>query len=80
MTAPLRSFGRLLTTITGSCSRKIRYSDEFGARGAGQIISEKFGHPVFLYPCDICRGYHLTQRPQRNPSRDVAYAFRPAPR
>lgn len=80
MTAPLRSFGRLLTTIHGSCARKIRYSDEFGARAAGQCISERSGKPLYLYPCEICNGFHLTQRPQRQPQRAVAYEFKPTPR
>lgn len=64
MTAPLRRSGILVSTIVGSCSRKQRYSDEFGARAAGQLFGTKSNIKLYVYPCNLCKGWHITKRPQ----------------
>lgn len=64
MTAPLRRNGTLVSTIISGCSRKQRYSDEFGARAAGQVFGSKNSIQLYVYPCGLCRGWHLTKRPQ----------------
>lgn len=80
MSAPLRRNGRLVTTIVKGCEDKIRYSDDYAARGAGQIYQEQYGGKMYLYPCKICRGYHLTKTPQKTNDRAVTYKFKKTPR
>lgn len=75
MTQPLRRSGILLSTILRGCEGKRRYSDEFGARGAGQCLQVENAVKLYLYPCDICRGWHLTKTKQRKESHDVDYQY-----
>lgn len=80
MTAPRRRNGLLVSTIHSGCERKQRYSDEFGARAAGQVFSELHSVKLYVYPCKLCRGWHLTKRPQRRETLAVDYQFSAAPR
>jgi hypothetical protein len=80
MTAPRRCSGVLVSTIQSGCERKQRYSDEFGARAAGQVFGEKNQVRLFVYPCRLCRGWHLTKRPQRRETQAADYLFASAPR
>lgn len=80
MTAPLRRNGKLVTTIAKGCENKVRYSDEYAARGAGQILQQQYGGKLYLYPCDICRGFHITKVMQKKEERAVTYKFRKTPR
>lgn len=61
MTAPLRRNGRLITDIVKGCERKHRHPDEFVARAAGQARQEQSGVKLYVYLCEICRGWHLTK-------------------
>lgn len=80
MTAPKRRNGVLVQTIERGCESKWRYSDEVGARAAGQRISEQLGIPLYFYPCKLCRGFHLTRKKHPKADRDVNYQFAPTPR
>lgn len=80
MTAPRRRNGVLVSTIVSGCERKQRYSDEFGARAAGQVFGERSQIKLYVYPCKLCRGWHLTKRPQRRETQAADYQFSAAPR
>jgi len=48
-----------------TCETKRRYADEFAARAAAMESLEL--HPpesgaLWIYPCALCRGWHLTRR------------------
>lgn len=78
MSAPSRRNGLLVERIYASCERKQRYPDELTARAAGRMFSEKEGYPLWLYPCRVCRGWHLTKLPQKGRHyvwRNCAYDF-----
>lgn len=75
MTAPLRRNGFLVTTITKSCEKKQRYPDEFTARAAGMIDQEKYQVKMYMYPCGICKGWHLTKAPQRKDRHHVDFEY-----
>lgn len=75
MTAPLRRNGKLVSTIERGCENKQRYSDEFGARAAGLLYQKKNTVKLYLYPCDLCRGWHLTKRPQRKDRYHVDFRY-----
>lgn len=63
MTAPLRRSGVLVASAVRSCSGKQRYSDDFGARAAGQVFGARNDIRLWVYPCRLCRGWHLTKKP-----------------
>lgn len=71
MNAPLRRNGNLGAFIERSCSNKTRYSDEFDARAAGAIFSRDGHKRLFVYPCTVCRGWHLTKSWQQDQTRKV---------
>lgn len=75
MTQPLRRSGILLSTILRGCEGKRRYSDEYGARGAGQCLQKENSVKLYLYPCQLCRGFHLTKTKQANEKHDVDYQY-----
>lgn len=75
MTQPLRRNGILLSTILRGCEGKRRYSDEFGARAAGQCLQEENQVKLYMYPCQLCYGWHLTKTPQRKERHDVDYQY-----
>lgn len=75
MTAPLRRNGKLVSAIERGCENKLRYSDEFGARAAGLLDQQKYGEKMYLYPCDLCRGWHLTKRPQKKDRYHVSFKY-----
>lgn len=43
-----------------SCIEKKRYSSEQAARVCGTGAAAAFQAPLWIYPCQICRGWHLT--------------------
>ena len=46
------------------CNRKQRYSDEFSARAKAKIdIDGGKARKLWVYPCPLCRGWHLTKKP-----------------
>lgn len=48
-----------LTVAT--CNKKRRYSDEYAARAAAQILCQQTQQPrAGVYPCELCRGWHVT--------------------
>lgn len=69
MNAPLRRNGKLVVAIERSCEHKVRYSDEPDARAAGAIDSAKHQVAMWVYPCKICRGWHLTKSRQNDKAR-----------
>lgn len=75
MTAPNRQNGVLATTRLKGCESKNRYSDEFGCRAAGQSLEKKNKTPLYMYPCGLCRGWHLTKSVQRDPTSRVTYDY-----
>ncbi len=79
MTAPLRRNGLLVQHIERSCAGKHRHPDELTARAMGRTQTEMSGYPIFVYPCKICRGWHLTKSPQ-NDKRRAADFYEPTPR
>lgn len=80
MTAPLRRNGLLISTIARGCEAKLRFSDEFGARAAGQHDGERYQTRMFIYPCKNCRGWHLTTKRQSRRDRAADYQFSSPPR
>jgi len=79
MTAPLRRNGILVTSIARGCESKMRYCDEATARAMGRTQTEMSGYQIYVYPCKICRGWHLTKQPQRDRTR-LATHYTPTPR
>lgn len=75
MTQPLRRSGMLLSTILRGCEGKRRYPDEFVARAVGQCFQERNQVKLYLYPCGLCRGWHLTRVKQRKEQHDVDYNY-----
>jgi hypothetical protein len=75
MTQPLRRNGVLLKNILRGCEGKRRYSDEFGARAAGQCLQDENQVKLYMYPCKLCLGWHLTKTKQRNEKHDVDYQY-----
>ena len=75
MTQPLRQSGILFEHIRRGCHAKNRYSDEYGARAAGQCLQEENEVKLYMYPCELCRGWHLTRRIQRKDRYDVDYKY-----
>lgn len=75
MTQPLRRSGMLVSQILRGCEGKRRYSDEFGARAAGQVAREEMGKPFWIYKCEVCRGWHLTSKPNRKESLAADFKF-----
>lgn len=74
MTAPSRQNGMPVARRARMCDGKRRYPDEWTARAAGQYIEAKEGVSLWLYPCSVCRGFHLTS--QRRASKySVSYKF-----
>jgi hypothetical protein len=80
MTAPQRRNGILVSTIVRGCESKLRFADELTARAAGQHDGEKYQTRMFVYQCHICRGWHLTRKPQRKPGMAADFVFPPTPR
>lgn len=79
MTAPLRRNGLLVTTIVRSCEGKHRHPDDVTARAMALTQQEMSGFRMFIYPCKICRGWHLTKQPQSD-KRRAADHHQPTPR
>ena len=52
-----------------SCWNKVRYPDEFVARAVGQEIQLKREVKLYIYPCNECRGFHLTRKTQSERTR-----------
>lgn len=75
MTAPLRRNGKLVAVIERSCAAKKRYPDDIVARIVGQVQQEYWGFKMYIYPCEICRGWHLTKQKQSKESHSVDYVF-----
>jgi hypothetical protein len=75
MTAPSRRNGTPVRLIEHGCERKVRYSDEFGARAAGQLLEEQNKIKLWLYPCPICKGWHLTKKHHSRAWMAVSYQF-----
>lgn len=75
MTQPLRRNGILLSTILRGCEGKRRYPDEFVVRGVGQILQVENSVKLYMYPCKLCRGWHLTKTKQRNEKFDVDWQY-----
>lgn len=80
MTQPLRKSGMLVAHILRGCEGKRRYSDEYGARAAGQCPQVENQVKLYMYPCELCRGWHLTRNKQRKERFDVDYKFPRTPR
>lgn len=79
MTAPLRRSGNLVSKIIRSCEGKHRHPDDLTARAMALTQQEMSGYRIFIYPCPLCRGWHLTKRPQSD-SRRAADYYKPTPR
>jgi hypothetical protein len=79
MTAPLRRNGILVATIRRGCEAKHRHPDELVARAMALTQQEMSGYRMFVYPCKICRGWHLTKQEQRD-KRRAADHYEPTPR
>ena len=49
-----------------TCERKVRYPDEIVARASASLNLEKFTEiaELFVYKCEVCRGFHLTRFPK----------------
>lgn len=63
MTAPNRYRGQDTWKIRKGCTDKRRFSDEITARVGGQIQCQNDGKPaMWVYPCDHCRGWHITNK------------------
>lgn len=48
-----------------TCQRKHRHPDEFTARASAQYCLETHEpnrKSLWVYPCPVCRGWHLTKR------------------
>lgn len=79
MTQPLRRNGLLVANILRGCEGKRRYPDEFVCKAAGQIEQERAppDEPVklYMYPCTICKGWHLTRSKQSKDRYDVDYVY-----
>ncbi len=65
--------GRLIEPDARSCTGKNRYTSEYIARATGQfrLNDERPGHAaetqtLWPYPCQLCRGWHLTKQLQAN--------------
>ena len=78
MTAPLRRDGRLVADIEKEqreeaarlarrCASKSRYADEYAARGSGTRQMKFVKKQIYIYQCQICRGWHLTSKWQPPP-------------
>ena len=55
--------------VIWSCLSKVRFPDEYVARARTAQILEAGGADrpeLWVYPCDHCRGWHMTKRPQRD--------------
>lgn len=79
MTAPLRQNGHLVAAVERRCSHKNRYCDEATARAMGITQSIASGYKIYVYPCTICKGWHLTKSPQADRRREAGF-FQPTPR
>lgn len=44
------------------CTNKKRYNNPTSAIAIAFIMNEQNPHDIFYYKCNICNGYHLTQR------------------
>jgi hypothetical protein len=75
MTQPLRRSGMLVSNILRGCEGKRRYPDEFVARATGQCLQTENDVKLYMYPCGLCRGWHLTKLKQRNERFDVDYQY-----
>lgn len=67
MTAPHRNHGRKATELRKSCLDKRRFSDELTARAFCQLECERGGKSkpaMGVYPCETCRGWHVTNNPK----------------
>lgn len=44
------------------CSNKKRYNNPTSAIAIALIMNERDTRDIFYYKCDLCKGFHLTQR------------------
>ena len=75
MTQPLRRSGMLVANILRGCEGKRRYPDEITCRCAGQVLQVENQVKLYMYPCEICKGWHLTKHKQRKEQYDVDYVY-----
>lgn len=62
MTAPRRRSGMLVEHIERGCENKVRFPDELEAKAAGlYYMQHSGGHMQWVYPCEVCKGFHLTR-------------------
>lgn len=75
MTAPSKKNGILVQVLEDfkqrqaesrerACGSKKRFADEYAARAVGTKAMERNvdQEQLYFYPCQHCRGYHLTRR------------------
>jgi hypothetical protein len=55
------------------CGQKQRYPSAEVARGIGLYEQESRGGELWMYACQVCRGWHLTRSPQKDPAMKVSY-------
>lgn len=66
MTAPKRWYGVTLKERDNGCWKKVRYTDRLAAKAAGIAMMERGRGDLWVYPCRLCGGFHLTSlRPGR---------------
>jgi hypothetical protein len=72
MTAPNRRNGKTLGELDRMCTSKMRYSDEYAARGSAQFaLNTSRANPLgrlWVYQCPVCRGWHMTKVPNDSPA------------
>lgn len=49
----------LAERLKASCKRKVRHATEQSARAAALKIGRR-GKKMTWYPCDFCKGYHVS--------------------
>lgn len=67
MSAPAKVNGRFRWELAKGCTDKRRFPDEPTVRAAAQIECEHGSTnrkgEMWVYPCETCRGWHLTNKP-----------------
>lgn len=59
--------------VERSCTRKRRYLSKKAAKDeAKRVSSTRHGHPITVYKCEHCDGWHLSTRQSKQERKDHA--------